>query len=49
MNRREMLLESIAGHLALLAQKHPKKAALPVAKRVKRYVAAARNHRRAAA
>jgi len=33
-----MLLESIRGHLELLARKHPKKAASPVARRVKRYL-----------
>ena len=38
MSRNMMLLESIRGHLELLARKHPKKAASPVAKRVKRYL-----------
>lgn len=33
--RRELLLQSVLGHLALLAEKHPKKAASPVAKRAK--------------
>ena len=35
---RHLLLQSVLGHLALLAQKHPKKAASPVARRAKRYV-----------
>ena len=39
---RKMLLESILGHLALLEQKHPKKAATPVARRAKRYALRAR-------
>ena len=34
---RQLLLQSVLGHLALLAEKHPKKAASPVAKRAKRY------------
>lgn len=34
---RNLLLQSVLGHLALLAEKHPKKAASPVAKRAKRY------------
>ena len=34
---RHLLLQSLLGHLALLAEKHPKKAASPVAKRAKRY------------
>ena len=34
---RTLLLQSVLGHLALLAEKHPKKAATPVAKRAKRY------------
>ena len=38
MSRNLLLLQSIQGHLALLAQKHPKKAASPVAKRARRYV-----------
>jgi hypothetical protein len=37
--RRQMLLQSIAGHLSLLAQKYPKKAAGPVARRTKLYIA----------
>lgn len=32
---RNLLLQSIQGHLALLAEKHPKKAATPVARRMK--------------
>ena len=35
---RNLLLQSVLGHLALLAEKHPKKAASPVAKRARRYV-----------
>ena len=35
---RNLLLQSVLGHLTLLAEKHPKKAALPVARRAKRYV-----------
>jgi hypothetical protein len=35
---RHLLLQSLLGHLALLAEKHPRKAASPVAKRAKRYV-----------
>jgi hypothetical protein len=35
---RTLLLQSVLGHLTLLAEKHPKKAALPVAKRAKKYV-----------
>ena len=38
MSRNLLLLESIKGHLALLAQKHPKKAQSPVALKTKRYV-----------
>jgi hypothetical protein len=36
--RRQMLLQSILGHLALLAEKHPKKAASPVARKARQYV-----------
>ena len=32
---RNLLLQSILGHLALLAEKHPKKAASPLARRMK--------------
>ena len=38
MSRNLLLLESIKGHLALLAQKHPKKAQSPVAVKARRYV-----------
>ena len=34
---RNLLLQSLLGHLALLAEKHPKKAATLVAKRARRY------------
>ena len=34
---RTLLLQSVLGHLALLAEKHPKKASTQVAKRAKRY------------
>jgi len=34
---RNLLLQSLLGHIALLAEKHPKKAASPVARRAKRY------------
>ena len=37
MNRR-LLLQSVLGHLALLEEKYPKKAASPVARRAKRYI-----------
>ena len=36
---RSLLLQSVIGHLALLEQKHPKKAASPVAKKAKKYIA----------
>jgi len=35
---RKNLLESLSGHLALLAKVSPKKAASPVARRTSRYV-----------
>ncbi len=35
---RQMLLQSLLGHMALLAEQHPDKAASPVARRAKRYV-----------
>jgi hypothetical protein len=38
MSRNLLLLQSIQGHLELLAQKHPKKAASPVARKAKQYV-----------
>lgn len=34
--QRNLLLQSILGHLSLLQEKYPKKAASPVAKRVER-------------
>ena len=36
--RRTLLLQSILGHLSLLEQKYPRKAASPVARRAERYV-----------
>ncbi len=39
---RRLLIESVLGHLALLEQKHPRKAASPVAKRLKRHLARCR-------
>ena len=38
MTRNMLLLQSIQGHLELLAQKHPKKAASPVARKARQYV-----------
>jgi hypothetical protein len=35
---RNLLLQSVLGHLALLAEKYPRKAASPVAKRARKYV-----------
>ena len=35
---RLLLLQSVMGHLALLEQKYPKKAASPVARKAKRYI-----------
>lgn len=35
---RSLLLQSILGHMALLAEKYPKKAASPVVRRARRYV-----------
>ena len=43
MSRNLLLLQSIQGHLQLLAEKHPKKAQTPVAKKVKRYARLALN------
>ena len=43
---RSLLLKSVIGHLALLEQKHPKKAASPVAQRAKKYIAQLRARRR---
>ena len=39
---RNLLIESLLGHLALLERRHPKKAASPVARRLKRHLARAR-------
>ena len=39
---RNLLIESLLGHLALLEQRHPKKAASPVARRLKRHLSRAR-------
>ena len=36
---RNLLLESLVGHLALLEQRHPKKAASPVARKLKLHLA----------
>jgi len=35
---RILLLQSLMGHLALLEQKYPKKAASPLARKTKRYI-----------
>ena len=35
---RNLLLQSVLGHLALLAEKHPRKAASPVARKARQYV-----------
>lgn len=35
---RMLLLQSLMGHLALLQEKYPKKAASPVAQRAKKYI-----------
>jgi len=42
MIRNNLLLESLLGHLALLQQRHPKKAASPVARRLKRHISRSR-------
>jgi hypothetical protein len=39
---RTLLMESLLGHLALLKTRHPKKAASPVAKRLKRHISQSR-------
>jgi len=39
MSRQTLLLQSIVGHLSLLSQKYPKKAAGPVATRTRKYIA----------
>jgi hypothetical protein len=36
--QRKMLLESLSGHLALLGQARPKKAASSIARKTRRYV-----------
>lgn len=36
--RRTLLLQSVLAHLSLLAEKHPKKAASPVARQARKYV-----------
>lgn len=41
---RMLLLQTVLGHLALLEQKYPKKAASPVARRAKRYIERIRRH-----
>lgn len=48
MTRNHLLLQSILGHLALLAEKHPEKAASPVAQRAKRSIEASLRQPRAA-
>jgi hypothetical protein len=37
-----MLIESLLGHLALLERRHPKKAASPVARRLKQHISRSR-------
>ncbi|HTK76878.1 MAG TPA: hypothetical protein VL371_16545 [Gemmataceae bacterium] len=44
--RRNLLLQSVLGHLALLAEKHPRKAASPVARRAKLLAEASLRQRR---
>ena len=39
---RKLLLQTLIGHLALLEEKHPKKANSAVAKRTKKYIASLR-------
>jgi hypothetical protein len=39
---RNLLLESLLGHLALLERRHPRKAASPVARRLKRHLSRSR-------
>jgi hypothetical protein len=36
---RKLLLQSVIGHLSLLEQKYPRKAASPIAKRTRKYIA----------
>ena len=38
MSRNHLLIESLLGHLALLERRHPKKAASPVARRLKQHI-----------
>ena len=35
---RNLLIETLLGHLALLQERHPKKAASPVARRLKQHL-----------
>ena len=44
--RRHLLMQTVLGHLALLAEKHPKKAASPVARRAKLLAEASLRQRR---
>jgi hypothetical protein len=39
---RNLLIESLLGHLALLERRHPKKAASPVARKLKQHLSRAR-------
>jgi hypothetical protein len=39
---RNMLIESLMGHLALLERRHPKKAASTVAKKLKQHISKSR-------
>ena len=43
---RNLLLESLIGHLALLQARHPRKAASPVARRLKRHLSLSRRDAR---
>ena len=43
---RQLLMQSVLGHLALLAEKHPKKAATPVARRAMLFAEASLRPRR---
>ena len=49
MTRNMLLLQSIQGHLELLAQKHPKKARTEVARKARRYVRTCLKQNRAVA
>ena len=42
MSRNDLLIESLLGHLALLERRHPKKAASPVARRLKQHISRSR-------